>query len=138
MTLRAAILLHYRDMVLRGASALVIAEDPHTRFVQMRRLMDAGAHVDGVACGREAFLLCRRRHFDVVITDLRLPDTTGEVLIRAIRAVSSRTCIVALTDDSEPSLSRARAAGVDSIFSKSTAWARVLAYLQNREDALAA
>ena len=117
---------------------LVIEEEPHTRFVQMRPLMDAGAHVDGVASGREAFLLCRQRHFDVVITDLRLPDTRGEVLIRAIRAVSGDTCIVALTDESEPSRSRARAAGVDGIFSKSTAWTRVLAYLQNREGALAA
>ena len=39
--------------------------------------------------GREAFMLCRRRHFDVVVTNLGLPDTSGNVLIRAIRAVSS-------------------------------------------------
>ena len=125
-------------MVLRGASVLVVEEDPHTRFVKMRVLMRAGAHVDGVASGREAFLLCRQRHFDVVITDLRLPDTPGDVLIRAIRAVSSHTCIVALSDEMEPSLSRAREAGVDIIFSKSTDWARVLAYLRNRELPLAA
>jgi two-component system response regulator PilR (NtrC family) len=125
-------------MVLRGASVLVFEKDPHTRFAQMRLLMHSGDHVDGAASGREAFLLCRQRHFDVVITDLRLPDTTGEVLIRAIRAVSSHTCIVALTDESEPFLSKAREAGVDSIFSKSTDWARVLAYLRNRELPLAA
>lgn len=117
---------------------LVIAEVPHTRFVQMRLLMRAGAHVDGVATGREAFLLCRQRHFDVVITDLRLPDTPGDVLIRAIRAVSSHTCILALTDESEPLLSRAREAGVDAIFPKSTESARVLAYLRSRAGALAA
>jgi DNA-binding response OmpR family regulator len=117
---------------------LVIEKDSHTRFVQMRLLMRAGAHVDGVASGREAFLLCRQRHFDVVITDLQLPDTTGDILIRALRAVSSHTCIVALTDESGPSLSRAREAGVDTIFTKSTEWTRVLAYLRNRELTLAA
>ncbi len=125
-------------MVLRGAGVLVVEEDPHTRFVQMRLLMRAGAHVDGVANGREAFILCRQRHFDVVITDLRLPDTAGDVLIRAIRAVSSHTCILALTDESEPILRKAREAGVDAVFSKSTDWAPVLAYLRSREGALAA
>jgi DNA-binding response OmpR family regulator len=125
-------------MMLRGAGVLVIEEDPHTRFVQMRVFIRAGAFVDGVASGREAFLLCRQRHVDVVITDLRLPDTTGKVLIRAIRAVNSRTCIVALTADSEPSLRKAREAGVDAVFSKSAGWTPLLAYLRNREDALAA
>jgi DNA-binding response OmpR family regulator len=125
-------------MMLREASVLVVENDPHTRFVQMRLLMGAGAHVDGVANGREAFLLCRQRHFDVVITDLRLPDAAGDVFIRAIRAVSSPTCIVAFTDEREPFLSRAREAGADAIFSKSTEWTRVLAYLRNRDGALAA
>jgi DNA-binding response OmpR family regulator len=125
-------------MVLRGASVLVVEEDPHTRFVQMRLLMRAGAHVDAVANGREAFLLCRQRHFDVVITDLRLPDTAGDVLIRAIRAVSSHTCILALTDEKEPVMRKAREAGVDAIFPKATDWAPVLAYLRSREGALAA
>jgi DNA-binding NarL/FixJ family response regulator len=83
-------------------------------------------------------MLCRQRQFDVVITDLRLPDTSGDVLIRAIRAVSSESCIVVLTDEGEPFLSRAREAGVDRMFSKSTDWPRVLAFLQARELAHAA
>ncbi len=120
-------------MILQGAGVLVIDRDPHARFAQMRLLMGVGAHVDGVASGREAFMLCRQRPFDLVITDLRLPDTSGDALIRAIRAVSSQTCIVVITDESEPLLGRAREAGVDSIFSKSTGWPRVLAYLRNRD-----
>ena len=119
-------------MKLRGASVLVVEKDPHARLVQMRQLMRLGAHVDGVASGREAFMLCRQRPFDVVITDLRLPDTSGDVLIRAIRAVSSETCLVVMTDEGEPFLSRAREAGADHIFSKSTDWPRVLAYLRTR------
>jgi DNA-binding NarL/FixJ family response regulator len=125
-------------MRLQGASMLVIEKDPHARLAQMRLLMRVGAHVDGVASGREAFMLCRQRQFDVVITDLRLPDTSGDALIRAIRAVSSQTCIVVITDESEPFLSRARDAGADGIFSKSTEWSRALAYLRTRELPLAA
>ena len=125
-------------MVLRGADVLVIEGDSHTRFVQMRLLMRAGAAVEGVASGREAFLLCRQRHFDAVITSLRLPDTPGDVLIRAIRAVSGDTCIIALADESEPTLRSAREAGADAIFSKSAEWAAVLAYLRQRQLPLAA
>jgi two-component system, NtrC family, response regulator PilR len=120
-------------MMRQGSSVLVIEREPHTLVALMRLLMRGGAHVDGVASGREAFMLCRQRHFDVVITDLRLPDTSGDVLIRAIRAVSSHTCIVVITDESEPLLSKAREAGADSIFSKSTEWPRILAYLRDRD-----
>jgi len=125
-------------MVLPGASVLVIEAEPHAGLGLMQLLMREGAHVDGVASGREAFMLCRGRHFDVVVTDLALPDTPGHVLIRAIRAVSSHTCVIAMTADREPLPTGTRAAGADVVFSKSTEWRQVLAYLRNRDLARAA
>jgi DNA-binding response OmpR family regulator len=125
-------------MVLQGASVLVIDDEPHTRLGLMQLLMRAGAHVDGVASGREAFMLCRRRHFDVVVTDLGLPDTPGNVLIRAIRAVSSPTCVIAMTAEREPLSTGAREAGADVVFSKSARWRQLLAYLRTRDLARAA
>jgi DNA-binding response OmpR family regulator len=118
-------------MALKGASVLVVDDEPHTLLATMRLLMREAAHVDGVASGREAFMLCRKRHFDIIVTVLRLPDTSGDVLIRAIRAVSSQTRIVVITGQREPLLTRAREAGADMIFSKPTEWPRVLAYLRN-------
>jgi DNA-binding response OmpR family regulator len=125
-------------MLLRGARALVIASDSHARVSVMRALMREGAHVDGVSTGREAFMLCRRRPFDIVITDLELPDTAADVLVRAIRAVSSQAPIVIVTGASERLLTRARGIGADRIFSQPTDEGSVLAYLRNRGLARAA
>ena len=111
---------------------LVVEAEPRARLSLMRPLMREGAQVDGVSSGREAFMLCRRRPFDIVIIDLELPDTSGDVLIRAVRAVSSPACIVA-TGATEPLSTRARHIGADRIFSKPTDWRAVLTYLRTCE-----
>jgi DNA-binding response OmpR family regulator len=98
----------------------------------MGPLMREGAQVDGVSNGREALMLCRRRPFDVVVIGLELPDTSGDVLIRAVRAVSSPACIV-VTGATEPLSTRARRLGADRIFSKAADWRAVVAYLRDRE-----
>jgi DNA-binding response OmpR family regulator len=120
-------------MLLSGARVLVVDAEARALLSLMRPLMREGAHVDGVSTGREAFMLARRRPFDVVITGLGLPDTSGDVLVRAIRAVSGQTCIVVVTGASEALSTRARDVGADRIFSKPTDWRSVLAYLRNRE-----
>jgi len=78
-------------------------------------------------------MLARRRPFDIVITGLGLPDTSADVLVRAIRAVSGQTCIVIVTGASEALPIRARDVGADRVFSTPTDWGSVLAYLRNRE-----
>lgn len=120
-------------MLLKGARVLVIEAETHARLSLMRALIREGAHVDGVSTGREAFMLCRRRPFDVVVTGLELPDTSSDVLVRAIRAVSIQAPIVIMTGASERLLTTARDIGADRIFSKPTDGGSVLAYLRNRE-----
>ena len=133
VTSKAEFLLHRGNMLLRGARVLVVEADAHARLALMRPLIREGAHVDGVSTGREAFMLAHRRPFDIVITGLGLPDTSGEVLVRAIRAVSGQTCIVVVTGASDALSTRMRAVGADRIFSNPTDWHSVLAYLRNRE-----
>jgi len=120
-------------MLLRGARVLVVEAEAHALLSLMRPLIREGAHVDGVSTGREAFMLARRRPFDIVITGLGLPDTSADVLVRAIRAVSGQTCIVIVTGASEALPIRARDVGADQVFSTPTDWGSVLAYLRNRE-----
>src|SRR6201988_766025 len=108
-------------MLLKGPRVLVVDAQAHSRWSVMRALLRDGAHVDGVANGREAFMLCRRRPFDVVIVDLGLPDTAADVLIRAIRAVNGPVGIVVATGADGPALSiRARDIGADQLFSRPT------------------
>ena len=133
VTSKAEFLRYRGNMLLRGARVLVVEAEAHARLALMRPLIREGADVDGVSTGREAFMLARRRPFDIVITGLGLPDTSGEVLVRAIRAVSGQTCVVIVTGASDARSTGARAVGADRIFSTSTDWQSVLAYLRNRE-----
>ena len=74
-----------------------------------------GAHVVAAGSGHEALRVFRSRHFDVVVSDLGLPDISGDVLIRAIIEAARRPInIVVITGESQPALTRALEAGAGS------------------------
>src|SRR2546421_572827 len=102
----------------------------------------AGFHAKegaAAASGREAAELANRRDFDVVLSDLGLPDIPGDVLIRQILAgARRRTRVVVVTGYGEPYLSRARQAGAEVVFTKPVEWARILEWLQRPDLAASA
>jgi two-component system, chemotaxis family, CheB/CheR fusion protein len=86
--------------------------------------------VTAAANGREATEAVAHQHFDVILSDLGLPDVPGEVLIRQLVAASrNRTRVVVITGYGEPYLSRARQAGAEVVFTKPVEWTRILDYL---------
>ncbi|MBI2206095.1 MAG: response regulator [Candidatus Rokubacteria bacterium] len=90
-----------------------------------------GANVIATGTGREAAEFIAERHFDVVLSDLGLPDVPGDVLIRQIIASSKgRTRVIVVTGYGEPFVSRARQAGADVVFTKPVEWTRILDYLR--------
>ena len=80
---------------------------------------------------REATELAASRDFDVVLTDLGLPDIPGDVVIRRVLASARRRPrVIVITGYDEPFVSKARQAGADVVFSKPIVWstlARMLA-----------
>lgn len=117
-------------MGLKGVRVLVIEDAPDVLNVFTTLLRLEGADVVGAANGCDALAAHRGHRFDVVVIDLGLPDIPGDVLIRAIRATARRPItIVAITGESEPSLTRAREAGASAIFIKPCEWGHVLMYL---------
>jgi CheY-like chemotaxis protein len=50
--------------------------------------------VTAVASGRAALAALRSRHYDLVITDLRMPGMSGSETIAALRAVDARVPVV--------------------------------------------
>jgi CheY-like chemotaxis protein len=122
-----------------GLRILVVEDAPDVLDVLTRLLRLEGADVVGVASGREALTVFRSRHFDVVVSDLGLPDIPGDVLIRAIIAAARRPItVVVITGESEPSLTRAREAGAEVIFTKPCQWGNVVTYLDGLSLAPAA
>ena len=118
-------------MGLKGSQILVVEDAPDMRDVITMLLRVEGAEVTGAGSGHEALAVFRTRQFDVVVSDLALPDVSGDVLIRAIIAAASRSVtIVVITGADQPALNRALEAGARVIFAKPCDWESVIAYLE--------
>jgi len=126
-------------MGLRGVRILVIEDAQDIREVFTLLLRAEGADVTSAANGREATDLLAAQRFDVVLSDLGLPDIPGDVLIRELRARSGRaTRVVVVTGYGEPFQARARQAGADVVFTKPVEWSRILEYLEHPDLAASA
>jgi len=118
---------------------LVIEDVPDIREVFALLLRSEGAHVISVGTGREAAEIVARHQFDVVLTDLGLPDIPGDVLVRQMaNGTYGRLRIAVITGYGEPYLSRARQAGAEAVFTKPVEWNRVLDYLSRPDLAASA
>lgn len=118
-------------MGLEGMRILVVEDAPDIRDVFTVLLRAEGADVVATGTGREAAEAVSDSRFDVVLSDLGLPDIPGDVLIRQIMAASKgRTRVVAVTGYGEPFVTRARQAGADVVFTKPVEWTRILDYIR--------
>ncbi len=114
-------------MGLEGLRILVVEDAADIRDVFAVLLKAEGADVVATGTGREAADIISERQFDVVLSDLGLPDVPGDVLIRQILASSKgRTRVIVVTGYGEPFVSRARQAGADVGFTKPGEWAGLL------------
>lgn len=69
-----------------AAQILVVDDEPDLRMLYELTLLRAGYRVDTAESLAQARQFLSERHFDVVITDMRLPDGLGLELIQRIRA----------------------------------------------------
>jgi CheY-like chemotaxis protein len=78
---------------------LVIEDNPVTQMLVASLLGQSGHEVVEAADGREAMRLFSRSHFDLVITDIIMPEQEGLSTIRAIRKVDQKVPILAMSGD---------------------------------------
>lgn len=115
---------------MKGVHILVIEDAADMLDVLTTLLRCEGAEVVGAANGRDALALYHGHRFDVVVTDLGLPDISGDVLIRTLIAAARHPLkVVVITGEGEPSVTRAVEAGASAIFIKPCDWGHVLRYL---------
>jgi two-component system, chemotaxis family, CheB/CheR fusion protein len=118
-------------MALKGIRILVVEDAADIREVFTVLLRAEGADVVAAANGREALEATLRQQFDVILSDLGLPDVPGDVLVRQMLATTrNRSRVVVITGYGEPYLTRARQAGAEVVFTKPVEWTRILDYLQ--------
>jgi two-component system response regulator PilR (NtrC family) len=81
--------------VLSDIQILVIDDEPDLRTLYELTLLREGYQVDAAATIQEAWEWLNAKRFDLVITDMRLPDGSGIDLLRGVRAQQRRErCIV--------------------------------------------
>jgi signal transduction histidine kinase/ActR/RegA family two-component response regulator len=95
---RAAAVDNHRTPQLMGLSILVVDDEADARAVVAEALRLEGARVttgDSVRAAL-AYLVEPGRHFDVLVTDIGMPDEDGYSLVRKLRKLSAGENLVAI------------------------------------------
>ncbi|MCX8022939.1 MAG: response regulator [Syntrophorhabdaceae bacterium] len=74
---------------------LIVDDNPDIRTIIKEYLEEEGVFLDGAQNGKEAFEKYEKHPFDLIITDLNMPEMDGIALLRHIRKKSEMTeCII--------------------------------------------
>ena len=87
----------YNRGVDRTASILVVEDDAAMRDLLVEELGDAGYAVQAAAGATAGLELARANRFDLIITDLRMPEMDGFDLIRGVVALPEAPHVVMIT-----------------------------------------
>lgn len=99
--------------------ALVVDDEKPIRDLTMRALRSQGFVCEGAENGDQAAGIVRGSSFDVVITDLRMPNRNGHSLAVELLGMAQRPAVVVLTGVLEPKLAEdLMYRGVDDVMFK--------------------
>lgn len=85
-----------------GSSVLLVDDDPSVLAAYRRLLRDANYDVSCATNGAEAVELLKSKHFETVITDVRMPSMDGIGLLREIRARDVDLPVILMTGELTP------------------------------------
>jgi DNA-binding NtrC family response regulator len=78
-------------------SVMVVDDEPGIRTALRANFLRHGWYVETASCVREAVRGVEGRDFDLVVTDMRMPDGSGMEVMRAARKASPETAVILLT-----------------------------------------
>src|SRR5882672_1445217 len=81
----------------QGGSILVVEDDAAMRDLLTEELEDSGFDVESTSGASVGLELARANRFDLIITDLRMPDMDGFDLIRGVMALPEPPHVVMIT-----------------------------------------
>ena len=117
--------------------SILVADDEEGIRNLLTKWLGSRGHIVACAdCGKNALHLLKRQHFDVIITDVMMPDGDGFELISAVRRAQPDTRIVAISGGGQyiPStdcLVLARGLGAHATVQKPFNWEQVRASITN-------
>ncbi len=108
------------DPILAGASILVADDEPNIRTTISDILKKYKCHITVAACGCDAISLVEQHRYDLVISDIKMPDKTGYDVFAASRKLSD-TPVILMTGfgyDPNHSIVRASQEGLAAVLFK--------------------
>jgi len=108
------------DPVLAGAEVLVADDEPNIRTTISDILKKYKCRVTMAACGADAISLVEQQKYDLVVSDIKMPDKTGYEVFAASRKVSD-TPVILMTGfgyDPNHSIVRASQEGLAAVLFK--------------------
>jgi DNA-binding NtrC family response regulator len=84
-------------LMLKDVNILVIDDDESSRVALTLLLRSAGYTVTSAATGTEALDFFSREQFQIVVTDLFLPDSNGLDILQRVRKVSTTIEVIVVT-----------------------------------------
>jgi DNA-binding NtrC family response regulator len=76
---------------------MVVDDEPGIRTALRANFLRHGWRVETASCVRDAILNLEGKEFDLVVTDIRMPDGTGMEVMRSARQSSPGTAVILLT-----------------------------------------
>jgi len=84
-------------MMPTAATILIVEDETGVRLTLCRLLRDAGYKVTGLKKGADALEIMQRNPFDVVITDIRLPDIGAMEILELAKEINPDTAVIIIT-----------------------------------------
>jgi CheY-like chemotaxis protein len=106
---------------LQGKRVLVVDQDATAREDAHNLLGQMGCEVEAAQTATAACALLRNYHYDVVLTDIRLPDANGYECFRKLREINCHVPIIMMTAfgyDASHSIVKARQEGLKAVLYK--------------------
>jgi DNA-binding response OmpR family regulator len=117
---------------LDGMRILLVEDESNVRETLARLLRIEGAEVKTAGTGREALDLLARHTFDLLLTDLDLPDVPGDMIIRHVLTQSAgHAQVLVITGSSEGDMLRAREAGAEIVLIKPVDWSILISHIRS-------
>jgi|SRR6185312_8317559 len=105
--------------MFKGKIVLVVDDESDLREILRDEFLYEGAEVMEAANGREALELAKKHHFDIILSDIRMPGGDGVTLTKGLRALHpSKPVLVLITGFADLRSDEAFSAGADGYMPK--------------------